>query len=89
MKTNGVHAGMDAGVEATRLDWSSGAGAAGAGLVRWCRGSWGFHHIFGSPELPIASPPTHTYIHIHVVILLYGNNNHDEFIVIYFHESSS
>jgi hypothetical protein len=53
METKGAHAvmgtrgvGGQAGLVAQ--------GTTGAGLVGWYRGVWGFHHMFGSPGIPIA-----------------------------------
>jgi hypothetical protein len=45
-----------------RPGWSSRVvhGAVGTGMVGWCRGGWGFHHIFGSLELLIALPYIYT-----------------------------
>jgi hypothetical protein len=46
------------------LVWSGRVGA-GTGLVGWYRGGWGFHHVFGSPGLPIALP----YIYVSGTII--------------------
>jgi hypothetical protein len=54
METKGVHTGMDVGW--SRPCWSGRVGAAGTGLVGWCMDGLGFHHMFGSPVLPIVLP---------------------------------
>jgi hypothetical protein len=51
METKDAHAWMGAGWR--RPGWFGRVGAAGTGLIGWCRGGWGFHHMFRSPGIYI------------------------------------